>query len=40
MYDLLRFKVDFREEVDKLIEAAKKHATTLKENKNTIILPL
>ena len=27
----------FREEVDKFIEAAKKHATTLTENKDTII---
>ena len=39
MYGSLRFKVGFREEVDKFIKAAKKHATTLKENKNTIICP-
>ena len=39
MYGLLRFKAGFREEVDKFIEAAKKHATTLIENKNTIIYP-
>ena len=37
MYGSLRFKVGFREEVDKFIEAAKKHATTLTENKDTII---
>ena len=29
----------FREEVDKFIEAAEKHATTLTENKDTIICP-
>ena len=29
----------FREEVDKFIEAATKHATTLKENNDTIICP-
>ena len=39
MYGSLRFKVGFREEVDKFIEATKKHATTLKENKDTIICP-
>ena len=39
MYGLLRFKAGFREEVDKFIEAAKKHATTLTENKDTIICP-
>ena len=39
MYGSLRFKVGFREEVDKFIEAAKKHAMTLKENKDTIICP-
>ena len=39
MYGLLRFKVGFREEVDKFIEAAKKHAMTLIENKDTIIYP-
>ena len=37
MYGSLRFKVGFREEVDKFIEAAKKHATTLTENNDTII---
>ena len=37
MYGSLRFKAGFREEVDKFIEAAKKHAMTLKENKDTII---
>jgi hypothetical protein len=39
MYGLLRFKVGFREEVDKFIEAAEKHATTLTENKDKIIYP-
>ena len=39
MYGSLRFKAGFREEVDKFIEAAKKHAMTLKENKDTIICP-
>ena len=39
MYGLLRFKAGFREEVDKFIVAAKKHATTLKENKDTTICP-
>ena len=39
MYGLLRFKVGFREEVDKFIEAVEKHATTLTENKDTIICP-
>ena len=29
----------FRKEVDKFIEAAEKHATTLTENKDTIICP-
>ena len=37
MYGSLRFKAGFREEMDKFIEAVKKHATTLKENKDTII---
>ena len=37
MYGSLRFKAGFCEEVDKFIEAAKKHATTLTENKDTII---
>ena len=37
MYGSLRFKAGFREEVDKFIEVAKKHATTLTENKDTII---
>ena len=39
MYGSLRFKAGFREEVDKFIEAAKKHTTTLKENKDRIICP-
>ena len=39
IYGSLRFKVGFHEEVDKFIEATKKHATTLKENKDTIICP-
>ena len=39
MYGSLRFKAGFHEEVDKFIEAAKKHATTLTENKDTIICP-
>ena len=39
MYVSLRFKASFREEVDKLIEAAEKHATTLTKNKDTIICP-
>ena len=39
MYGLLRFKVGFHEEVDKFIEAVEKHATTLTENKDTIICP-
>ena len=37
MYGSLRFKAGFREEVDKFIEAAKKHAMTLIKNKDTII---
>jgi len=37
MYGSLRFKADFREEVDKFIEAAEKHAATLTENKDIII---
>jgi hypothetical protein len=39
MYGSLRFKAGFREEMDKFIEAAKKHATTLTENKDTSICP-
>ena len=39
MYGSLRFKAGFREEVDKFIEATEKHATTLIENKDTIICP-
>ena len=39
MYGSLRFKVCFREEVDKFIKAAEKHTTTLTENKDTIIYP-
>ena len=38
-YGLLRFKAGFREDVDKFIEAIEKHATTLTENKDTIICP-
>ena len=37
MYGSLKLKVGFREEVDKFIEATKKHATTLTENKDIII---
>ena len=39
MYGLLRFKAGFHEEMDKFIEAAKKQATALTENKDTIICP-
>ena len=39
MYGSLRFKEGFREKVDKFIKAVKKHATILKENKDTIICP-
>ena len=39
MYGLLRFKLDFGDEVDKFIEAAEKHAMTLKQNKDSIICP-
>ena len=39
MYGSLRFKVGFREEVDKFIEAAEKHTVTLTENKDIIICP-
>jgi hypothetical protein len=35
----LRFTAGFREEVDKFIEAAEKHATTLTQNNGTIIYP-
>ena len=37
IYGSLRLKAGFREEVDKFIEVAKKHATTLTENKDIII---
>ena len=37
MYGSLRFKAGFHKEMDKFIEAAKKHATTLTENKDTIM---
>ena len=37
MYGSLRFKAGFREEVDKFIEVAEKHATTMTENEDTII---
>ena len=39
MYGSLRFMAGFREEVDKFIEVAEKHAATLTENKDTIIYP-
>ena len=39
MYGSLMFKSGFREEMDKFIEAAKKHAMALTENKDTIICP-
>jgi len=37
MYGSLRFKPDFRDEVDKFIEAIEKHAMTLTQNKDSII---
>ena len=39
MYGSLRHDALFRDEVDKFIKAAEKHATTLKENSDTIICP-
>jgi hypothetical protein len=39
MYGLSRINEGFHEEVDKFIEAAKKHASTLTYNKDTIICP-
>jgi hypothetical protein len=39
MYGSLRFMAGFREEVDKFIEAAEKHAATLTENNDIIICP-
>jgi hypothetical protein len=39
MYGALRYKLGFREEVDKFIEDAEYHAKTLKENKDSIICP-
>ena len=36
---LVKVQGSFREEVDKFIEAAEKHATTLRENKDIIIYP-
>jgi hypothetical protein len=39
MYGSLRFKPDFRDELDKFIEAAEKHAMTLTQNKDSIICP-
>ena len=39
MYGSFRFKAGFREEVDKFIEAAKNHAMTLTQNKDSIICP-
>ena len=40
MYGSLTFKAGFREGVDKFIEAAEKHATTLIENNDTIIVSI
>ena len=37
MYGQSRIDEGFREEVDKFIEATEKHASTLTENKDTII---
>ena len=37
MYGSLRLKADFCEEVDKFIEVVEKHASTLTQNKDTII---
>jgi hypothetical protein len=39
MYGSLRFKAGFREEVDKFIKAAEKHAAMLTENNDAIICP-
>jgi hypothetical protein len=39
MYGSLRYKAGFREEVDKFIEAAEKHAATLIENNDIILCP-
>jgi len=39
MYGSLRHDALFRDEVDKFIKAAEKHAATLKENSDTIICP-
>jgi hypothetical protein len=39
MYGSLRHDALFRDEVDKFIKAAEKHAATLKENNDTIIYP-
>ena len=39
MYGWSRIDEGFHEEVDKFIEAAKKHASTLRYNKDTIICP-
>jgi hypothetical protein len=39
MYGSLRFKPCFREEVDKFLEAAEKHAMTLTQNNDSIICP-
>jgi hypothetical protein len=39
MYGSLRFATGFREELDKFIEAAEKHAMTLTNNNDTIICP-
>jgi hypothetical protein len=39
MYGSLRWKVGFREKVDKFIEATEKHAMMLTRNKDSIICP-
>jgi hypothetical protein len=39
MYGSLRLKAGFREDANKFIEVAEKHAATLIENKDTIICP-
>jgi hypothetical protein len=39
MYGWSRIDEGFHEEVDKFIEAAKKHASTLRYDKDTIICP-
>jgi len=39
MYGSLRWKLGFRDEVDKFLEAAEKHTKTLTQNKDSIICP-